>query len=362
MQTNKQIESSSNASDVTLTSSETESDWIPRERAREITGRANTSLQNWIKSEKLPTRKSEKGVTLISMKHLLDLHASARKSRTVKPQESQEIKASVVHGNNGNDNEPVEESVAENECELSKIEASKTGNKSDESDEANHNKTLTDFGQISTHQSESSAPEEKIMISSINFDEDTQIREHIQEQIVTEYAELMKQGNEFPPVILFRDNETFFIGDGWHRIRASQKNGYSHFLAQVYDGGKPAAIRYSLKSNITHGLRLTNADKRKKVKVALQEYPTLSTNEIANICGVSESLARSIRDRFVKNEPGKRIGADGKEYPARKKERGVKNTKKLFFKRTVTLTKKLTMEELKRLKEVIEKRLQSLSK
>lgn len=117
-------------------------------------------------------------------------------------------------------------------------------------------------------------------------------------------------------------------------------------------------MRYALRANVTHGLRLTSKDKRRKVNAALREYPTLSNNEIAAICGVSESLVRGIRDRFAKNEPAVRTGADGKQYPARKARHPKGNSKQnVIFKRTTDLLQKLPPDLLQRLKVIVEEQL-----
>lgn len=46
---------------------------------------------------------------------------------------------------------------------------------------------------------------ERIRLEHIAFDAGTQIREAISEQVVTDYAERMADGVEFPPVVLFAD-------------------------------------------------------------------------------------------------------------------------------------------------------------
>lgn len=200
--------------------------------------------------------------------------------------------------------------------------------------------------------------ESKIPIKDVSFDPETQIRERTDDKVVTEYSEKMKKGEKFPPVILFFEKGKFYIGDGWHRLMAAKKNGYPRFPAQVYPGGKSAAIRHALKANVTHGLRLTSADKRRKVGIALQQYPGLSSNEIADICGVSESLVRTHRSTFVKNEPAERTGADGKKYPARKpKQQNNAGRDKALFRRAAKLIKRLKSDSLLLIKNLIEQQL-----
>ncbi len=328
-----------------------EPDWITCKEARETTGRGKTSIKNWMDSGELPTRMSEDGVTLVCKEILLQLDASRRKSQSTK-------------GLGGSEPAELPPAQSSEEDEDQQVVAPADGGPDSDTSQvpveaASLEAAFTDTAPTLDTRLGVPAPEEKIAISAISFDEETQIRERVHEDVVNDYSEQMKRGEKFPPVILFREGIAVFIGDGWHRLLSAKKNGYTHFPAQVYGGGKAAAVRYALKANITHGLRLTSADKRKKVGVALSEYPTLSSNEIANVCGVSEALVRSIRDTFVKNEPAKRIGADGKEYPARKKAKDDGKKEKVLFKKTAKLAQKLTLEDLLRLKDIIEARIKS---
>jgi hypothetical protein len=71
-----------------------------------------------------------------------------------------------------------------------------------------------------------------------------------------------------------------------------------------------------------HGLRRSNADKRRSVELALAEWPKLSDVEIGRICAVGKTLAGEVRrdiQPVEKTGSETRIGADGKErrMPAR---------------------------------------------
>ena len=178
-------------------------------------------------------------------------------------------------------------------------------------------------------QSENSAPDltssseptvHEIDLDRIHIDPDCQVRTQQNKQAVTEYAESMKGGARFPPVELFEDTDTgqFFIGDGYHRIAALSELGRKTATAHIHPGGKSAAIRHALEANQKHGVRLTSADKRRAISIAVKTYDKLSNVEIAKICGVSESSVRNHREKV---DPGqKRIGADGKAQAAEKRK------------------------------------------
>ncbi len=87
---------------------------------------------------------------------------------------------------------------------------------------------------------------------------------------------------------------------------------------EVQDGTQQEAIWESLKQNLSHGLRRTNADKRKAVETALTTFPNKSDSEIAKQCGVSQPTASSIRKEleaaYKIYKVTERNGADGKTY------------------------------------------------
>lgn len=174
------------------------------------------------------------------------------------------------------------------------------------------------------------APIRSIALAAINFDATTQARHGTDEATVAEYALAMAAGREFPAVTLFQDGPTrrFWIGDGWHRLLAAQRNGVVGFPATVETGGRAGAIRHALGANAAHGLPRSHADKRHAVGLALREYPNLSDREIAKICAVTHPLVASVRSVELEtitsstvptsaaDASTKRLGADGKMRPA----------------------------------------------
>jgi hypothetical protein len=171
---------------------------------------------------------------------------------------------------------------------------------------------------LATPASVSGAEEQRVKLSAISFEEELQIRVVISKVTVADYAERMSEGERFPPVQLFIEEDRYYIGDGWHRLRAAQTLGYATFPAVVNTGGRRAALRFSLSANATHGLPRTNEDKLRAISIAITEYPYFSNREVGRICAVSEAFVRMQRGRCERNAPEKRLGADGKLYGASK--------------------------------------------
>lgn len=138
----------------------------------------------------------------------------------------------------------------------------------------------------------------KVMnIGALIMDERLQSRAEINEDTVSEYAENIKAGDEFPPVLAFFDGISYYLADGYHRVHAHKRADKVSILCDIENGTIRDAILRSLNVNSKHGMRRTNADKRKSVMVMLndEQWRKWSNSEIARQCDVSVSLVASLR-------------------------------------------------------------------
>lgn len=73
--------------------------------------------------------------------------------------------------------------------------------------------------------------------------------------------------------------------------------GVPEVSVEVHPGGQREALFYACGANTTHGLRRSNADKRKAVVTLLQEgeWSGWSDNAIAKACGVSHTFVANCR-------------------------------------------------------------------
>ena len=155
----------------------------------------------------------------------------------------------------------------------------------------------------------------KIKIDAVIIDAGTQTRVTINEDTVTDYAEAMTEGAKFPPVVVFSSGTAFLLADGFHRVIAAERCGWREIDADVRKGSKQDAIKYSLGANTNHGLRRTNADKRRCVEIALREFAKLSDTALAEMCGVCRDYVMNVRHETtpplaVKPQVEKRTGKD----------------------------------------------------
>src|SRR5690606_22194691 len=110
-----------------------------------------------------------------------------------------------------------------------------------------------------------------LALDLIQIDGGTQSRAALNDHVVSDYAEAIKAGASFPPVVVFYDGKKHWLADGFHRFHADAKAGHSHIPADVRQGTRRDAILHSVGANETHGLRRTRDDKRRAVLTLLMD-------------------------------------------------------------------------------------------
>jgi uncharacterized ParB-like nuclease family protein len=139
----------------------------------------------------------------------------------------------------------------------------------------------------------------KVMnIGALVMDERLQSRTEINEETVSEYAEAILEGADFPPVLVYFDGINYYLTDGYHRVLAHKRAQKVSILCDVVQGTMRDAILHSTGVNSKHGMRRTYADKRKSVMTLLDdfEWSDWSNAEIARRCGVSPTFVSGLRD------------------------------------------------------------------
>ena len=137
----------------------------------------------------------------------------------------------------------------------------------------------------------------ELPINDISLDGGTQPRAELMQHVIDDYAEAWGGGAIFPPVVVYHDGANHWLADGYHRVLSAQKAGLATVPADIRQGSQRDAILYSVGANSDHGVRRTNADKRRAVDRLLndEEWGKWSSREIAKQCAVSEFMVRSIR-------------------------------------------------------------------
>ena len=129
-------------------------------------------------------------------------------------------------------------------------------------------------------------------IKLLRLDGGTQTREAMDDEAIQDYADALDAGMKFPPVDVFFDGKEYWLADGFHRVRAHLAINRASILIEYHVGGREDAMLFAAGSNLSHGLRRNNADKRNAVLMVLSTRAgaTWSSRKIAETVGVGHKF------------------------------------------------------------------------
>jgi hypothetical protein len=165
--------------------------------------------------------------------------------------------------------------------------------------------------------------EMEIALSALSLTRDTQMRVDLNEETLRDYGQDMLDGDPFPPVDAITDGETTWIVDGHHRVIAAGRAGLQTIPVRLRRGTQRDAILAAACANSEHGLRRTNADKRRAVQALLTdpEWMRWSDRKISRACCVNQSTVSRIRKDAAlsdaKHQMTRRVVRDGTEFEMR---------------------------------------------
>lgn len=176
----------------------------------------------------------------------------------------------------------------------------------------------------------------EVPLSELIMDADTQVRVAIDEGVAEEYAAMYREGGKdaLPPIdAVETDAGEVIPWDGFHRACGAETAGLSSIMVRVTPGARDDARWLAISANKRHGLKRSNADKRRAAEMAVRMRPELSDRLLAEHAGVSFALIASARKQVQEYctsppadapaaspaEPPTRTGKDGKAYPVRPK-------------------------------------------
>ncbi len=144
---------------------------------------------------------------------------------------------------------------------------------------------------------------QSIALSDIQ-DGGAQMRVEMHPDVVREYADNMAAGAVFPPVVVYHDGTDYWLGDGFHRVEAARKLERETIDAEVLEGDARQAILHGCRSNASHGLRRTQADKRRAVERLLsdEEWSKWSNRKIAKAARVDHKTVDKVRRELLGGE------------------------------------------------------------
>jgi hypothetical protein len=148
---------------------------------------------------------------------------------------------------------------------------------------------------------------ERVKLDRLKATAKMQTREALNKEALEDYKRIAKEAEvkgadpDFGPLVAYRDSfggeqGDLYLSDGFHRRMAMMSVGIKEFPVEirVSDDAKRDALLNGFKSNIAHGVRLTSADKRHNLNLALEDKEWAKKNnvELAEMLGVSEGFIR----------------------------------------------------------------------
>jgi hypothetical protein len=159
-----------------------------------------------------------------------------------------------------------------------------------------------------------------ITLAHIRIDGGTQVRRSIDQEMVKVYCEAMEGGAKFPAIIVFHDGTDYWCADGFHRIMAANRCGFTSFECDVQKGTADDAAWFALGANKAHGKRLNRSDVRNAIAMALRKFGGKSNRQIAEQIGCShvtvEDERKDLEGRGQIDHVSTRTDTIGREYPA----------------------------------------------
>ena len=148
-------------------------------------------------------------------------------------------------------------------------------------------------------------------LRDITVDPRLQPRAALNVETVEDYAARYAEGEYMPAVMLFHDGTTFWLADGFHRVAGGAKAGRDTIPAIVREGAYRDALLFAVAANAAHGLRRTNADKRRAVSMLLGEPECAgwSDSEISKHCCVDHKTVAVVRT-ILGNSQDEKGGAE----------------------------------------------------
>lgn len=139
-----------------------------------------------------------------------------------------------------------------------------------------------------------------LSLSSITDDAYCQSRKKLKSETIAHYAERMKEGDEFPPIIVYESDEGRFLSEGFHRFNAAKSVGLKEIDCEVRQGTRDDAAWNALPSNEQHGERSDPEDRQYAIEKALKhpKWSQMSDRAIAGHVRCSPTTVGKVRNQL----------------------------------------------------------------
>jgi ParB-like chromosome segregation protein Spo0J len=128
-------------------------------------------------------------------------------------------------------------------------------------------------------------------------------------------ARLAETDTPLPPILV--DRRTMRVIDGMHRLMAASLQGRETIDVIFFDGSEADIFLRAVEENVTHGLPLSQADRRAAAERIITSHSHMSDRAIGHSAGLAAKTVAAIRKRSSEGVPqsNARIGRDGRVRP-----------------------------------------------
>lgn len=143
--------------------------------------------------------------------------------------------------------------------------------------------------------------EKVVKINEIEVNEKFQSRIGFNVSKLAEYKALIEDGEEFPPISVFKVENRLILVDGFHRQRAYREIGRDEIKVKIVGkGDEREAYLESIKANTKHGMQRSKNDVIKALEKLLEdnEWRKWSEREIARTVSCTTYMVRKIKDKL----------------------------------------------------------------
>jgi len=161
---------------------------------------------------------------------------------------------------------------------------------------------------------------DRLPINEIIIDPALQVRESLDDETIDDYAAAISRGDQFKPVIVFKDGETLRLADGFHRVKAHVAAQVAHVDAMIFPGDFRAALTYAISANEKNGRRPTAGDRARAYRLAV-DNGLVKADDVEGVQGVLRCSTRWAREltrdaraaaKAVQDAEILRLAAEGK--------------------------------------------------
>jgi hypothetical protein len=128
-------------------------------------------------------------------------------------------------------------------------------------------------------------------------------------------ARLAEMETSLPPILV--DRRTMRVIDGMHRLMAASLQGWETIEVMFFDGSAEDIFLRAVQENVTHGLPLSQADRRAAAERIIASHQHMSDRSIGQASGLAAKTVAAVRKRSIDQFPqsNARVGRDGRVRP-----------------------------------------------